>query len=254
MIKGLKKIIFKTLGLKNYLHLVQYSFDLLYRTNILKQSSTYKFHYFDKRLIQKGDTIIDIGANLGYYSRLFAKWVGKKGKVYAVEPIKIYNEAFSKYTKKYSDSIILLPYALGTEEKEIELVTSLRNGSYNTGLPHVYDKNRDGEIETQDFRFKASMKIPAKLFEDIPKIDFIKCDIEGFEYVVLNNMRPVIEKHKPKVQVEVWGQNETDTINLFEDLGYITYKLEDKSLKLTKNKKVSGDYMFIHKIQCPPNY
>ena len=39
--------------------------------NALKSNIIYKYHYFDKKIIQKGDVVLDIGANLGYDSNIF---------------------------------------------------------------------------------------------------------------------------------------------------------------------------------------
>ncbi|MFR9166640.1 MAG: FkbM family methyltransferase [Dysgonomonas sp.] len=248
MAKSIKKIIFKTLSLENYLRLLQRSYFVLYKTKILKNSPNYSYHYYAKNLIRKGDTVIDIGANLGYYSILFSNWVGEKGKVYSVEPIAVYNKIFNEKAKKHKN-ITLYPYALGLEEKKIELVSSPKTGYLSTGLPHVYDSDRDGRLEDQEFRFQAEMKIPSELFEPLDRIDYIKCDIEGFEYVVLNNMKDLIDKHKPIVQAEVWGDNETNVNRLFKDMGYIPHKLKDGKLtSLEKeNQKINGDYVYIHK-------
>lgn len=39
-----------------------------------------------KKEIKKGDTVLDLGAHIGYYTLLAAKLVGEKGKVFAFEP------------------------------------------------------------------------------------------------------------------------------------------------------------------------
>jgi FkbM family methyltransferase len=247
MIKKLRGFIYKLFGMENYLRLLQRGYFLAYTTGLLKGNRNYSLHYFVKRFIRKGDVIIDIGANLGYYSILFAKWTGTEGKVYSVEPIRIYNKIFNEKAKKFRN-IQLYPYALGLEEKTIELVSSPAFDYLNTGLPHVYNSAKDGSIETQKFRFEAQMKIPSVLFKDVEKIDYIKCDIEGFEYIVLSDMKEIIRRCKPKVQVEVWSENEAQILRLFNDLGYLPYKLYKNRLVVQKENEnpLPGDYIFIY--------
>lgn len=246
MIKQIKRFIFKTLGLKNYLRVLQRTYFLLYRTGLLRYNSTYAYHYFVKHLINEGDVIIDIGANLGYYSFLFARWTGDSGKVLSVEPIVVYNEIFNEKAKKFKN-ITLYPYALGAEEKTVELVSSPQTGFLSTGLPHIYDPARDGKVENQEFKFEAQMKKPSVLFGNLERIDYIKCDIEGFEYIVLSDMKEIIRKYKPKVQVEVWPENEKKLLELFDGLGYTPYKLYKYQLAPQKetDHPLPGDYIFI---------
>ena len=246
MIKLIKRLIFKFLGLKNYLRILQRTYLFLYNTGLLKFTSTYQYHYFVKHLINKGDVIIDIGANLGYYSLLFARWTGDSGKVFSVEPVKVYNEIFNEQAKKYKN-ITLYPYALGTEEKTVELVSSPHTGFLSTGLPHIYDPQRDGKIEKQEFKFEAQMKKPSVLFSNLDKIDYIKCDIEGFEYIVLSDMKEILRKFKPIVQVEVWPDNKNSLLELFNELGYTPYKVHKYQLapQNESDNSLPGDYIFI---------
>ena len=249
MIKQIKYLIFKVVGLKNYLRILQRTYFLLYRTGVLKYYPAYSYHYFVKHLIDKGDVIIDIGANLGYYSFLFSRWTGNSGKVFAVEPITIYNEVFNeKANRSGNKNITLFPYALGSEEKTVELVSSPHLGFLSTGLPHVYDPQRDGKIENQEYKFEAQMKRPSVLFGNMDRIDYIKCDIEGFEYIVLSDMKEIIRKHKPKVQVEVWPDNEKKLLGMFNELGYLPYKLNNYQLvplSELKQPVLGGDTIFI---------
>ena len=246
MTKQIKRFIFITLGLKNYLRILQRTYFLLYRTGLLKLNSAYSYHYFVKHLINKGDVILDIGANLGYYSFLFAGWTGDSGKVFAVEPIAVYNTIFNEKAKKYKN-ITLYSCALGAEEKTVEMVSSPQLGFLSTGLPHVYDSERDGSVENQEFQFEAQMKKPSVLFENSNQLDYVKCDIEGYEYIVLSDMKEIIRKFKPVVQVEVWPENEENLFNLFDELGYTPYKLyKYQLLPLSEIKQpFPGDYIFI---------
>ena len=244
--KTMQRLLYKSLSQENYLRCLQRGYFWAYRLGCLKFFSSYQYHYFSKKLINKGDTIIDIGANLGYYSILFAKWTGKTGKVYSVEPVKIFNKIFTEKAKKHSN-ITLYSCALGSEEKSIKLVSSLLSGYLNTGLPHVYDSTKDGEFDNQDFIFETQMKKPSILFNELEKIDYIKCDVEGFEYIVLSEMKALIQKHKPKIQVEVWSENEEKILTLFNELGYSPYKLHKSKLILQNNanNQLEGDYIFL---------
>jgi FkbM family methyltransferase len=246
MIKSVKKFIFKYLKLENYLRILQWGYFFSYTIGLLRGSKNYAYHYFVKKMIHNGDVVIDIGANLGYYSILFAKWVGPLGKVFSVEPIAVYNKIFNERACKYSN-IQLYPYALGLEEKSIELISSSSSGYLSTGLPHVYDSTKDVSIESQSFRFEAQMKVPSLLFKDLEKIDYIKCDVEGFELVILSDMKELIRRCRPKVQVEVWSENEEKILHLFEELRYLPYRLHRGKLILQKRKEkqINGDYIFL---------
>jgi len=237
----IKKFLFSHLSRDNYLRVLQRNYFILYRLGILRCNPVFACHYYVKKLINKGDTVIDIGSNLGYYSILFARWVGKKGKVYSVEPVSIYNKIFEEQARKYQN-ITLFPYALGSEEKDVELVSVVSSGYLRTGLSYIYtDKNEDS-TKTYGFRVPAQMKIASKLFEDIEKINYIKIDIEGDEFVVLSDMKELIQKHKPIIQVEM---NDHRVADLLYPLGYSAYIVSGRKLvKIEAEKVLEGDCLF----------
>ncbi|MDR1172403.1 MAG: FkbM family methyltransferase [Bacteroidales bacterium] len=207
----------------------------------MKFNPQFAYHYFVKNLIRKGDVIIDIGANLGYYSILFARWVGPSGKVLSVEPIPVYNKIFQEKAKKYK-KIVLYPYALGSEEKTVELVSSTRGGYLRTGLSHIYNAEKDGLIDQQGFKVEAHMKMASELFKNLDRLDYIKCDIEGDEYTVLSDMEEIIRKYKPVIQVEVNDEKISPFLN---GLGYQSYKLhKNRLIREEPNKPLKGDYIF----------
>lgn len=247
--KALKIGAFKLLGTNNYLKLLHIGFQLAYRTKWLKKNYIYKYHYFDRYFIHGGDHVLDIGANLGYYTTLFSKWVvqkGNNGHVYAVEPVTDFFNIL-RWATRNAKNVTLYNYALGAEEKEVTLETPGRYGYLRTGLAHISPSA--GSQEKAEFTFKASMKRASHLFIDLPKLDFIKCDIEGYEEVVLPEMQSVLDKFKPAIQVETWGTHKS-TISLFlANLGYEMYGLDGAVLrpieKLTDKR--FGDFIFVHK-------
>lgn len=241
-----KKALFKILGLKNYLRVLHRGFHFSYAMGFLKNNNIYKYHYFDKKFIREGDAVLDIGANLGYYTLLFANWVGEKGKVYAVEPVKNFADTIQWASKKYNN-IELFNYALGETDQEVLLGTPDNFGYLRTGLAHVI-KNDEVNKE-HEFTFKAQMKRGSELFSEIKKLDFIKCDIEGYEEVVLPEMNGLIMKFKPPIQLETWGDHQPKVETFLLNAGYEKYSLENDQLKPLDEIKepLPGDFIFIHR-------
>ncbi len=69
------------------------------------------------------------------------------------------------------------------------------------------------------------------LFEDLPRLDFIKCDVEGLEVSVFSSMMRTVQKYLPLLICEL--ADKKDRIALFQmlaPLGYLAYKLQDKKL------------------------
>jgi FkbM family methyltransferase len=242
----IKKLLYNSIGTKNYLKLLHLGFHLAYSANMLKNNSVYKYHYFDRNIIREGDIIIDIGANLGYYTKLFAKWAGKTGHVYAVEPVGIYFETI-KWGTKNCDNVTLYNNALGDEEKEVTLTTPGNLGYLRTGLTHVADSNEQGDAN--DYTFNAKMKQGSKLFANLPRLDFIKCDIEGYEEYVLPELKSVLVKHKPIIQVETFGDQAPKVETFLKSIGYEIYEIQGGVLKHVKvlDGPQYGDMYFIHK-------
>ncbi len=244
---AINKLLYKTLSQRNYLKFLNSSFLSLYKTGLLKGNPKYQYHYFAANLVKEGDTVIDLGANLGYYSNLLQQWVGSSGKLYAVEPVIPFNEIL-QWRLADKKNVTIYPYALGTEEKDITLVIPKDLGYLSTGLPNVHDESTHGSLEDYGFKFEATMKKGSELFGNLPRVDFVKCDIEGYEEFVLPEMRSVFEQHKPIVQVETWGTHKKVVEDFFICIGYAQYHLEKGKLMASANGHGPSvvDFIFIH--------
>lgn len=247
IIPFIRKATSKVLGQLAYLKLLNIAFFTSYKLGLLKNNPTYKYHYFSKNLIKPGFTVVDIGANLGYYSVLFRRWIGASGKLYSIEPVPVYNKILNWRLKKYSN-VTIFPYALGTEEKNVTLVTPGQHGYLKTGLPFVFNAERDSSLDTFEFKFEAKMKRASELLKDIPKIDFIKCDIEGYEEFVIPELKNTIIKHKPILQIETSGEHKKVIEAVLFDIGYKKYELQDGILRNAESitKVEFGDFIYIH--------
>lgn len=227
MIKFLKKILLKLFGLNSYLRIVSACYIKLIKLGYGKK--TYQELYKLKDIIKPNFVCLDIGANLGYYSVFLSKYSGENGKVYAVEPVPIFCDIWKKNTRKSKyKNLKLFNYALGNKEIMLEMGMPLLNGELHHGMTKIIS-NKD---ENYYKKFEVEMKIPDKLFENINKIDFIKIDVEGYEYLVFENMTETISKHKPMIQSELSGdKNRKAVILLLENLGYKTFRIQNLYLE-----------------------
>jgi FkbM family methyltransferase len=243
MVKSVKKILYKVLGQKLYLKAMHYFFFKFYDLGLLRNNFSFKYHYFVKNLIQDGDYVVDLGANLGYFSKIFSRLAGKEGKVICIEPVKIFFETL-KWGLRKQYNCTLHNYALGLEHKMIELVLPKSDGVFRTGLAHIQQAD---EKNTESYIFQTEMIIGSSLLIDLPKLNYIKCDIEGYEEFVLPELRGVIDKFKPILQVETDGKAKKIIFDMMTELGYIQYSVyKNKMVKNFSNKIESGDYLFIH--------
>jgi len=141
-----------------------------------------------KRELGPGQTFVDIGANIGYYTLIAARRVGPAGRVYAFEPdpdnfelLRI-NVELNGYT-----NVVLVNKAVAEKARTTRLYLS----ESNKGDHRLYDSG-DGRrfinvpVVSLDGFFKNLDK----------KIHFIKMDIQGAEAAALEGMKGVIRKNR----------------------------------------------------------
>jgi FkbM family methyltransferase len=153
------------------------------------------------KTIRPGWTVVEIGANLGYFTNLFQVLVGTSGQLHAFEPVPSTFQQLQSSLPKGGNHCTL--YNLGTAKKtgEVTFHIPLNDHGQATMSPHDCNtwKSRDIEevtcsvIKLDEFRPISSLA----------KIDFIKIDVEGAELPSLQGAKCILKKHKPILFVEV---------------------------------------------------
>lgn len=231
MTRFIHKLLYRLLPLEGYLRVVSGLFFLWQRLGIGRRSEALEYVYHLEKLVAKGDHCLDIGANLGYYTRTLSRLVGPEGFVHAVEPMAPTRRVLEKNVRRHNQNIKIYPYALGECDRKVVMANdSAREAGYlGTGQNFVKEQPTACEVECA-----AEMRRGSELFGNLPRLDFIKCDIEGYEWQVMQEMRPVLEKYRPTVLIETGGENRPRIISLFEELGYRGYTLsEGREVPLT---------------------
>ena len=215
------KILYRTLPLEGYLRAVSRLFFFWQRLGIGRYAPATEYVYHLPQLVRAGDTAVDIGANLGYYARTLSRLTGPAGRVYAVEPVPPILAVLRRNLRRCRN-VEILPYALGTENKPITMAndSARETGYFGTGQNFVMEAGAEADVE-----FTAEMRRGSELFGHLTRIDFIKCDVEGYEVVIMEEMRPLLERFRPTVLIETGGENRDRIVALFTDLGYDAYTL-----------------------------
>lgn len=216
------------------------------------QKEKYAEIYFLKTILSDNDAVIDIGANLGYYSYFMAKKVLPKGKVIAIEPIPLFVEVWRKNLKKYySDNLIIENTALGDGENEkVKMSIPIVNGVVRHGLTKV---NQESDTHQSFLNFDVNIvtgdSILAK--NNLSKIDYIKCDVEGYEQFVIPSLGNAIDKFTPTIQIELNGdENRKNVVDFLLKKEYFIFILKNHLLKSINQEEIfnfNQDFYFIHK-------
>ena len=222
--KLLHRLLYRVLSLEGYLRVVSRLFFLARALGIGRRGRALEYNYHLPQLLRRGDIAIDIGANLGYYTRPMADIVGAEGRVYAVEPVPVIFSVLERNVRGRGN-VSLMNYALGEEDDTIEMANDsvAEAGYFGTGRNFV----SEGKLSGGAIRFSAQMRRGSELFGALERVDFIKCDIEGYERVVIPELRPIIERHHPTVLIETDGQTREQIIEIFSAMGYKAYMLMD---------------------------
>ena len=145
MKNSIKYILQTLLGFKNYLYVFS-----IFKIRTLKGDSKEGDFFHFLNLLKENDTVLDIGANIGIMSVHLSEKV-KSGHVHAFEPIPQNFEVLERIVTKFNlSNITLHNYALGDEEKQIEMVLPVVSSVKMQGLSHVVHESieefNDGEI------------------------------------------------------------------------------------------------------------
>lgn len=145
--------------------------------------------------IVPGMTVLDVGADIGYYTLLFAKRVGPLGRVVAFEPIP---EALEKLECNVRlngyTNVTICDFALFSGSGSVILEAPLELSRIN--LAKSANEKNDIRIQTRTFD-----ECESEL--NIRRVDLVKIDVEGAELDVLYGMQRSLKKYHPALLVEV---------------------------------------------------
>lgn len=172
-----------------------------YDTGISKELAVYRTHEPNttellKSMIGDRMVIVDIGANIGYYTLLFGHAVGPSGRVIAIEPEpENYRLLHGNVRESLLKNITLLNYAVGSKDTISKLFVA-NQSNVHTLVGRGKQKSK-------------YVKVQEKMLDSIvrevgaSRVDLVRMDVEGYEAEIIKGAVETLSRYKPIVIMEV---------------------------------------------------
>lgn len=157
----------------------------LRQSPIVYGGKTYQYAKYTKALlyVPKRALAIDVGGHVGLWSRVMAK---DFLHVIAFEPLSAHRDCFLQNVT--AENVELYPWAVGAQQGKVFVDMPFDN----TGHSQVSEAGKGEQVDM----------IQLDEFDFPCRIDFLKVDVEGFEYNVVKGAEETIRTHKPTIIIE----------------------------------------------------
>jgi FkbM family methyltransferase len=197
-----------------------------------------------KFLVTTGDSVVDVGANIGIYTKELATLVGASGRVYAFEPVTENHDILTTVIRKANlTNVRSFHAALGAQSGRRAIVIPDLTGFAGYYWAHFAEAGDEGRREvvhvlTLDDLWKSHR---------IQHLDFIKCDVEGSEREVIQGAFEVTQAYTPGWLIEVSLQTSGDVFSLLNSIGYRAFVYTDRLIQTDSYRdKEFSNYFFLH--------
>ncbi len=173
-----------------------------------------------RRTIAPGAVVYDIGANIGFFAQLAARFAGEDGRVIAFEPVPAIAELVREAAQRsgLQDRIEVRAQAVALRSGTEQLYV-IEDASWS----HLASRgNPGGAVQTID--------VPVTTLDEVvaggaPPPDVVKLDVEGSEGDVLRGAHRTLREHRPAVVVEL-HDTQADALPVLREAGYALENLE----------------------------
>jgi FkbM family methyltransferase len=181
-----------------------------------------------RRLLRPGDTVLDIGANAGYYSLLAARLVGAAGHVFAFEPLPRTRQLLQSNTRlNHFRNVTIREEALSDENGFATFFQAPDDHTGKSSLLPVTSYATTRRVATA----RLDDLLPAQ------SVTLVKIDVEGVECRVLDGMTKCLSRCRPDLIVEVVeeylrfsGESRLSLYSRLSQYGYRMYMIGDSCL------------------------
>lgn len=199
------------------------------------------------------DTLLDIGANTGQYSRKMRKW-GYDKKIVAFEPLRDAYSALKKYADK-DEQIMAYNYALG--DKNMKSVINVSGNSYSSSIlsilpSHVQSAPKSAYIAQQEIEIKKLDDVFNSIVPEGSRV-MMKVDTQGYEKNVIDGATEslgritVVQLEMSIVPLYENGMLWIAMVQLMESKGFQLFSLENGHYNRNSGQLLQVDGIFVNK-------
>ncbi|MEO6347210.1 MAG: FkbM family methyltransferase [Aquaticitalea sp.] len=195
--------------------------------------------------------VIDVGANIGYFSQYFGQLTNDTKKVVIFEPGPE-NLTYLKRNISCYDSIRLIEKAVSNTNGRANFYVDDLTGQNNSLLSDykIYDEvlKNSGVTATKKMIEVETVTLDSFMEQEYPgeSPDFIKIDIEGAELFALQGMEKILELYAPTLMVEI-SENIPEVIKMLRDFDYILIRANKTILD---EKLIADDFGSFINVFC----
>lgn len=191
------------------------------------------------KFVRRGDTVYDVGANLGYFALSLSKQVGPSGKVAAFEPV---SENLRLLRENIKDNqlknieVFDVAVSDGDGEARIRIPKNLAMASlvwHTQNSACIQQPTRT--IAIDDLVQAGRLALPT----------FVKIDVEGAEALVVRGMHRTIAGAKPVLFIECSDSGREETWRLLSNCGYECRSAATSERVLTFDEYRHSDFLWI---------
>jgi FkbM family methyltransferase len=223
-----------------------------------------------REVVKAGDICLHFGGSDGRHSYLLSQHVGPTGRVHVYEPSN-YSYAIMSRLIRWHRLKNVTPHnaAIGSAEGTMVLsvprklsghigraygVVTDQGGTASEELLATGNRTEFIDQPTAVVSLDGLMKA-----ENLPRVDFIRCDVEGAEVRFIEGGRNTIERHLPSLLIEIhpfslqrnFGSSAEAVRDYFTHLGYRVWQLNDDNSQMIESAQIDlkrrwKDYFLIH--------
>jgi FkbM family methyltransferase len=202
-------------------------------------------------LVKPGDSVIDIGANVGVYTKILSGLVGPDGHVYSIEPFPTTFEILRYNVRKlHLDNVEHLNIAISDSERIVTIALP-----YNSSGAEIHYRafivTNDAEKSKMEMTNVQATTIDSKFLSESGTISFIKCDVEGHEPACIKGAAKFLVQSQAAWLIEISGEPDDpdstahNVFKTFHNQDYSAWWYDGSKLKRRRPRDKSTNYFFL---------